>query len=281
MDQYGPSGLGADRESAVTAAVEVGVDAGYPSTSPVVLQDSNNVVVWLAPHEVVAKVGIWPHSADALDLEVQVCTHLAAGGAPVAAPIGGLRHGITTAWPVSLWERLSSAPGAEASDAALAGMLHEVHSVLAGCPVDLPNYLVAIEHARTTLFDDDRMAALPNDDLQALRGALDELTRRARAWDAPRRPLHGEPHLNNVVLTPAGPMLIDFEAASTGPVEWDLASMPPGVATRYGEGDAELLTLLRVLNSARVATWGWALAEHPSMREHGERHLAVVRHAFG
>src|ERR1700694_2900107 len=59
----------------------------------------------------------------------------------------------------------------------------------------------------------------------------------------------------------------------------DLASLSPGVAAAFGDVDHDLLSLLRLLNSARVATWGWALADHAFMRKHAEHHLALVRRA--
>jgi len=282
-DRRGPRGkdgavdLRPSRRAAVGAAIKAGESVGFGGASPVVLQDSNNVVVWLSPHDVVAKVGTWPHSAEVLGREVEVCAHLAAAGAPVAAPIGELRHETTLALPVSLWERLESVAGGHASDGELAGMLSEVHAALAGCTVELPSYLAAIEHTRTTLFDDERMQALPDGDLHLLRAAFDEWASRAHDWAVQRLPLHGEPHLGNVIVTATGPALIDFEAVSLGPTEWDLASMSPGVAKAFSRVDGDLLALLRLLNSARVATWCWGVADDPLMRAHGEHHLAVVR----
>jgi aminoglycoside phosphotransferase (APT) family kinase protein len=269
------------RAAAIAAALAVGDAAGFGGVRPVVLQDTNNVVVWLSPHEVVAKVGVWAHSAEVLGREVEVCTQLAAAGAPVAAPIGPLRHGPTTSLPVSLWERLAPAVGDQSSDRALAGMLRRVHAALARGTVELPSYLAAMDHARGALFDDNRMRALDPGDLRLLRRAFDRWTGRAREQGGPRQALHGEPHLGNVVVTAAGPALVDFEAASEGPPEWDLASLPAGLAEAYGDVDWELLARLRLLNSARVATWCWALAHHPTMRTHGEHHLAVVRAAAG
>jgi aminoglycoside phosphotransferase (APT) family kinase protein len=158
-------------------------------------------------------------------------------------------------------------------------MLGRVHDGLRGYGGALPGWLGAVDHARATLADDDRMAALPADDLHLLRTSFDTWAARLRDRTTPERPLHGEPHLGNVVVTADGPVLIDFEGASTGPPEWDLASLPPGVADRYGGVDGDRLALARLLDSARVATWGWAYAEHPTMRRHGEHHLAVVRRA--
>jgi hypothetical protein len=55
--------------------------------------------------------------------------------------------------------------------------------------------------------------------------------------------------------------------------------MPAGVVEAAGPVDSELLVLLRLLNSARIATWSWSLADHEAMRALGEHHLGVVRAA--
>lgn len=261
---------------AVGAALEVGRLAGFASTRPVVLQDSNNVVVWLAPHRVVAKVGVHPHSSEVLAREVELCHQLASIGAPVAVPIG-LHHVGRAPCPVSLWERLDADPAVSPSDRDLAAMIRRVHDAMDECAVQLPTYLVSIDVTRAVLFDDERMRAVPSADLELLRGAFDRWADQAGGATTSDRPLHGEPHLGNVVVTREGPYLVDFEAASTGPLEWDLASLPPAVATAYGSSDGDLLLLLRRLNSARVAAWCWARADHPGMRAHAEHHLAVVR----
>jgi hypothetical protein len=269
----------ARRAAAIAAAVDVAATAGFPAAAPVVLQDTNNVVVRMAPHEVVAKVGVWPHSADVLALETDVCAHLSAVGAPVGVPIGPLRYGGRARLPVALWHRLVPVPRPRLDDGELALALRQVHDALSTYGGVLPGYLGAVDLARGSLFDDAAMAGLPPDDRALLRERFDRWTAEARARSGPPRALHGEPHTGNVVETAEGLRLIDFEAASLGPLEWDLASSPPGVADRYGGLDPDLLVLLRRLNSARVATWCWANADHPVMRGHGEHHLAVVRAA--
>jgi len=269
----------ARRAAAIAAAVDVATTAGYPPTEPVVLQDTNNVVVWMAPHEVVAKVGVWPYSATPLGLEVDVCAHLSTVDAPVATPIGPLRSGGPGSLPVSLWRRLAPVPDAALGDGALAAALHQVHDALTSYRGELPGFLGAIDHTRRALFDDGDMAALAPADRSLLRARFDRWAAAAGRWTGRPRPLHGEPHTGNVVATANGIRLIDFEAASVGPLEWDLASLPPGVADGYGGLDPQLLALMRNLNSARVATWCWVNAHHPVMRAHGEHHLALVRAA--
>lgn len=74
-------------------------------------------------------------------------------------------------------------------------------------------------------------------------------------------PLHGEPHFDgNVLRTAEGPVFIDFEAACTGPKEWDLAALPREVATFYPPINTALLEVLELTRSLCVATWCWDAA---------------------
>jgi thiamine kinase-like enzyme len=93
------------------------------------------------------------------------------------------------------------------------------------------------------------------------------------------RPLHGEAHDRNVLVTPAGLRWIDFEGACTGPLEWDIAFLPERAIEVFPEVDAEVVNLLRTLNSARVATWCFARWQFPEMRWHARFHLEQVRRA--
>jgi aminoglycoside phosphotransferase (APT) family kinase protein len=269
----------ADRADALVAAVEVGAAAGFPAGEPVVLQDTNNVVVWLVPHPVVAKVGVWGHSASALATEVEVAAHLATLDTPTARPMGPLcRHG-ARGLPVSLWARIETTTDEPVDDAALASVLPLVWDGLATVPAELPGYEATLENAEQTLRDDALMGALDRVDLALLRRSFARFRDDVAGQVSGRLPLHGEPHAGNVLVAAGGPVLIDFEGACTGPREWDLACAPPGVADRLEDVDHALLASARLLRSAFVAVWGWAGAAHPTMRHHGEQHLAVLRAA--
>jgi aminoglycoside phosphotransferase (APT) family kinase protein len=243
----------------------------------VVLQNTNNVVMHLVPHRVVAKVGVWDHSAEVLAREVAVCRVLAEADAPVAHPIGELTVDEPSGLPVSLWVYLESMLRPVAAHE-LAMMLAPVHEALGPVSAGWPPFWAAVDSARSTLFDDRRMTAVGRGDLAFLRAAFVECEADARSMDTVDVALHGEPHLGNIVVTERGPRLIDFEAASIGPIEWDLASLDPAVAREYpADVDLRLLGALRRLNSARVATWSWALSHLGDMRRHAEHHLALLR----
>src|SRR5882757_8471274 len=92
---------------ALDAATRVAAEFGYLADDALVLQETNNTVVWLKPHEIVAKVGKWAHSADALVREHAVGRALAGSDAPIAPPIVGVRprRDRLTDFTVTLWQR--------------------------------------------------------------------------------------------------------------------------------------------------------------------------------
>jgi hypothetical protein len=71
-------------KSPIDAAVRVGSHQVFVTDSPILVQETNNTVVWLRPHAVIAKVGTRPHSNVALALEHRVATALAEESAPTA-----------------------------------------------------------------------------------------------------------------------------------------------------------------------------------------------------
>lgn len=153
-------------------------------------------------------------------------------------------------------------------------------AALADCPVGLPSYLDGIALARRALGDDEEMHWLDGSDRATLRQAFDAWEGELRSLEVDTMVLHGEPHLGNVLQTADGLLLIDFESACVGPMEWDLASTVEGVVDCIASVDPTLLRLCRNMNSARVATWAWAGADQPAMRLHAEHHLGLVRAAL-
>jgi Ser/Thr protein kinase RdoA (MazF antagonist) len=266
---------------AVDAARRVGARFRYTSEEPVLIQETNNSVVWLRPHAVIAKVGKWTDSEVALIKEHAVASALTAVGAPVASPIAaiGPTHDRATGFIVTLWERLETANGLRATPEEIAGSLRELHAGLARYGGDLPAFEAALDLAEAALWDDHVMQALPADDRTLLRRAFERRRAEVRTRGYREQPIHGEPHEGNLLLTERGLRWIDLEETSVGPLEWDLAFLPDQVSGLFPEADAELLAILRTLNSAVVATWCFARSEFADMRRHGEHHLKRVRDA--
>lgn len=263
----------------LNAALEVGLQLGVDSDDPVVLQETNNTVVWLRPHPVIAKVGTRADSAEGILREHAVATALSSLGAPVVEPLKGstpLRDS-TGGFVVTLWHRLEQDPTAVVAGAMVGRSLQQVHQALMMSGVELPDYRLGLQRARRTLGDDLLMSALGSDNLVLLRDAFDALLPQLDNRVFSRCALHGEPHAGNYVVTASGIRWIDFESVCTGPTEWDLAFLPDDAREVFTDVDRELLALLSTLNSARVATWCWVRSRFPEMRRHGVHHLDLVR----
>jgi Ser/Thr protein kinase RdoA (MazF antagonist) len=235
------------------------------------------------PHEVIAKVGTWPHSAASLAREHQVASAVVAAGAPLARPVAGIgpTRDEPSGFVVTLWERLEHDPDHVADPTDAGASLRELHDALSDFDGVLPSFEESLDLARGVLWDDRAMAALAPADRSLLRHAFDRIREEVRQHGYRARPIHGEAHDGNLLVTPDGLRWIDLENVSIGPLEWDLAFLPDRAAAVFPEADEELLDLLRTLNSARVATWYCARWEVEEMRWHAWHHLDRVRHTEG
>jgi hypothetical protein len=264
---------------AVGAAVESAEVIGVRAQDPVVLQETNNTVVWLRPAPVVAKVATHADAQLDLRLEHAVATELARLGADIARPVHAaapVRHA-GTGFVVTFWQHVEGAVRVEVPARDLARSLQGLHEALAETETGLPSFRDMLARARTALDDDDLMGMLATDDRGFLRSTYDHGLAQLDGMRFDARRLHGEPHDGNRLLTDDGLRWIDFEKCSLGPLEWDVAFQPHDVADRFVGLDRELLALLRRLNSARVAAWCWGRAGIPEMRRHGELHLRLLR----
>jgi aminoglycoside phosphotransferase (APT) family kinase protein len=266
---------------AVGAALRVAARFGYASDEPAVIQETNNTVVWLRPHPVVAKVGKWGHSHASLVREHRIAKALAADGAPVGPPVAGTApvRDEETGYTVTLWERLEHDPEEEPDPLDAGSSLRDLHRALDRFGDGLPSFQASLDLAQATLWDDRAMKVLSASDRSLLRGAYERLRNELAGLRYPIRPVHGEAHLGNLLVTPDGLRWIDLENVSMGPLEWDLAFLPEGSAVVFPEADERLLTLLRTLNSGRVATWCFARWEFQELHWHGRHHLEEVRRA--
>lgn len=263
----------------MSAASRVAGSYGFVAEDPVVLQETNNTVVWLRPHAIIAKVGRCRRKAAPLMREHAVAISLAANNAPIAPPVkdASPTRDEETGYMVTLWHRLDHDPERTIPPTLLGESLRQLHQHLAHYESLLPSFLDKIRLARDALGNDRIMAALGEEDRSMLRGSLDQLVADLEGYSFTERNLHGEPHDRNLLVTQGGPRWIDLEGACFGPVEWDLAFLPDDAVAVFPSVDRDLLVLLQTLNSARVATWCWARADLKEMRGHGEYHLEVVR----
>jgi hypothetical protein len=237
------------------AALAAARRAGLAVERAEVARVASNVLVRLEPGPFAARLtgatAGFRDSAANLRREARLAAALAAGGAPVLAPLGGpyVAGGRTvTLWP---WLELRGDAG-EAEHAGRA--LRACHDVLAGLdPAGLKlEPLAMLTEARRLA-----VGALP-EIVAAIDRALGALA------PAPQRIVHGDSHPGNVLWPAGGPLWSDWEDAHVAPLEWDLGCLVAAARVHgndFGWAEAALAahggpfdaTLLEACVDGRVA----------------------------
>jgi hypothetical protein len=267
--------------SAQDAAVTVARRLGLEVANPIVLSDSNNLVLWLRPAPVVVKVATGHHQR--LHLELSVARHLLEENVPAVAPATALPQEVheRDGFEMTFW-RYEPTDGSEPSSGAVAAALFELHQALGTYPGALPSFEDELAAVSDALSDRHRASALGERGRQILRRALGDLTAELRQLAPTELAIHGSPHSGNQIARSGSVRFLDFETACLGPIEWDLAHVDDEIARDYpAEVDPRVLAVCRGLVSAKTATWCWAKYDHPDLRWHAEHHLQVVEDLLG
>jgi len=213
--------------------------------------------------------------------ELAVVGALHARGAPVppvadASLAGPHREGgaVVTLWPFHRHDRTA---GEEDADVA-AETLAAAHRVLAAAALPLPPFTDMLDRCRRVLTDGTALAALAPADRRLLLAQGTRLRRRVEDAAHVPVPLQCDAHPGNLLMGGDGPAWIDWEEACLGPVEWDVATLPPSAWPLFPEADPALVAACADLRSVCVAVWCWAdPGRSPAMREAAVHHLGRVR----
>jgi hypothetical protein len=250
--------------------------------SPRILKDSNNTIVHLAPLPLVAKVGtsyFRGASLEALDRELDVTRHLAPKQAPIILPSRDVPAGPHRAAGliVTLWQFYEDL-GAPEDERAFGPLLARVHEALLDYSDPLPPFTIELDDVERILQDRARLRRLGDHDHACLRTVHQEVQTQISSMALEHRPLPGSPHSGNWLNTPQGLLLLDFETACRGPVEWDLSAMGDEALQAFGPIDQELLGLVRRMRSLCVAVKCWIDPERaPEVGEAAGVHLRRLR----
>jgi hypothetical protein len=83
---------------------------------------------------------------------------------------------------------------------------------------------------------------------------------------------------SNWLLSAEGPLLLDFETACRGPVEWDLAALGDEELAFFPDADRELIDAMRRMRSVCVAVKCWVAPDRaPMLRGGADVHLKLLR----
>jgi hypothetical protein len=213
--------------------------------------------------------------------ELQVAQHLAAKGAPAVAPTVGPPPGphVVGEATVTLWRFVEHRAAKGRADALAAGhALHALHTALADYPGELPLFTEDFDQCAGLLADGQALRALAGAERAFLVGSLAELRAGLSVGRRQLRPLHGDAHLGNAMMTRAGAIWADLESACLGPLEWELTSLPSAARAAFRPIDKPLFRRLSLLRSLVVCVWCFYHAERsPELRSVAAYHLRRLR----
>jgi aminoglycoside phosphotransferase (APT) family kinase protein len=159
--------------------------------------------------------------------EVAVARWLADQGFPAVRAYPGVEQPAEAAGrPVTFWEFIDGRDGDRVDIAVLAELLSWLHRLPHPegftLPADDPLGRVRRRLESAAVTEPDREFLLAR--LDAVEAQLPRLR-----FPLPAGPVHGDAHVENLMITASGPVMIDFERFSWGHPEWDLSM----TATEY------------------------------------------------
>jgi Ser/Thr protein kinase RdoA (MazF antagonist) len=217
--------------SAILPTLRAACDqAGLSSDGAELLRLGENAIYQLATAPIVVRIA---RSADRLprvEKELCIARWLAAADVPAVRALSVIDQPLLIdGHPISFWHSVRGGDPAP-THADLARLLKAFHGI-GDCPCEL----VGFDPLRTSA---SRLAA-PNGvaakDRDFLRERCAEMNAQLPGLEfaLPPGPIHGDAHTRNLLTDNGQVVLLDFEAASLGPREWDL--LPTAIATkRYG-----------------------------------------------
>jgi aminoglycoside phosphotransferase (APT) family kinase protein len=243
-----------EAQRATQAAMSSASSLGLTVHDATVLHNSNKLTLRLRPCDVLARVA--PAADRSARFEVEVAERLAEVKSPVAA-LAAPEVFVRGDYVVTLWAYYEPVTAQPIPHADYAGALARLHAGMRLVDLPTPHFTDRIAEARTLVADPTRSPALGDADRVFLAGTLDRLRGAVSQSGRPEQLLHGEPHPGNLLSTRTGPLFIDFETCCQGPIEFDLAHAPEGVAGHYPGVDHQLLRDSRTLVLAMITAWRW------------------------
>jgi Phosphotransferase enzyme family len=268
----------------VVQAIEIARDHGLTVNVPFMLRSTNNVVAWLDPSPVVAKIGAG--RASHLSRELAVALELTALGAPVVAPSPVPPPTVyrPSGVDITFWIYHPQDESGEMPVDVMAEAMHEIHRALSQLSVplkkSLPPYTEELAKARSLLETPAALPQVSDSDRHLLTTTFLRLAAEldSLAPESSHQVIHGSPHSYNVLWSGGKPRFIDWETTCFGPLEWDLAHIGEEAAALYPfPVNSRLLWLCRAMASVKTAAFCFADAHRGDLAEHAQWHLAHIK----
>jgi Phosphotransferase enzyme family len=272
-----------DLQSLATA-IEIARDYGLTVNAPTMLRSTNNVVAWLNPSPVVAKIDAGRSSH--LARELAVALELTARGASVVAPSPVPPPEVyrPSGVDITFWTYHPQDDSREIPVDVMAEEMHQLHQALSQLSLplkkSLPPYTEELAEVRSLLETADALPQVSDSDRHLLTTTFLHLADEIRilAPESSHQVIHGSPHSYNVLWVGSKPCFIDWETTCTGPLEWDLAHLGAEAAAHYVRSiNSRLLWLCRAMASVKTAAFCFADAHRGDLAEHAQWHLAHIK----
>lgn len=232
-DDHETNGIARYRAALGAATARVHLDV----RDAVVLHIRANAVYHLPAEGIVARIRFAPANQDAIveraTAAIQVTRWLISQGFPAAEPMD-IDQPVTVPGHVATFWRYAAVTGDRPDTAALGRMIRRLHS-LPPASVSLPpaNLLGSLRA------DLAASASIPESQRRWLLTRADDLEQQYRDCRSVLGMglVHGDAHTGNLLPTPGGLVLIDWDSVGQGPRELDL--VPTSLGFRFGRAPAE------------------------------------------
>jgi len=228
-----------DRLSEILAGVCA--TAGLDPTGATLIKCTANAVFRLASAPVVVRIGASAALRHRVEKVVHVATWLAEHDLPAVRLLPGVDQPVQyDGYVATVWEAVPEG-GRRPRGRDLGKLLRRIH--------DLPqpaSWLPAWRPLADVQARIGEAVDLDPADLAFLQDRCDDVADRLSRLEFPSAPslVHGDAHLGNLIASPAGPVVCDFDSSSLGPPEWDLTPLAVGVI-RFGEPAGRYRELVR------------------------------------
>ncbi|MET0132030.1 MAG: aminoglycoside phosphotransferase family protein [Kibdelosporangium sp.] len=239
------------RESLAAALTEICRLIGLDPEGATLLRFTNNAVYRLAGDQAVVRIvgsRAMRHRAEKV---VRIAGWLAEHDIPAVRLLAGVEHPIRVGEHLAtVWE-VVPAGRHRARGRDLGKMLKLIHR-LPPPAFQLPTW-DPLDDVRRRVDDAE---ALADDDRQFLLDCCARVaeTLASARFELPSVVVHGDAHLGNLIPSPDGPVLCDFDSTCLGPPAWDLTPVAVGVH-RFGEPARTYREMSR--------SYGWDVLKSP------------------